>query len=146
MVLAVSETPFWLIVLPVAGALLGVIIGQLGPEFFRRRAAAEARYDAAIVAVSKAFAARHGMALNFPAEWVKAPDDATYAATKHELSKAALTRYLDATAEARSALASLYPWSPGLRDYWDRPFMPDDAFESLIATLTEHRKSPSKRR
>jgi hypothetical protein len=82
MVLAVSQTPFWLIALPVVGALLGVVIGQLSPEFFRRRAAAEARYDAAIVAVSKAFAARHGMGLNFPADWVKAPDEAMYAATK----------------------------------------------------------------
>lgn len=123
MVLGVSQTPFWLIVLPVIGALLGVVVGQLGPEVFRRRAVAEARYDEAIVAVGKAFAAKQGVGLEFPAEWVRAPDDAAYAATRHELSKKAMARFLDAQAAARAALAALYPWSPDLRAYWDRPFL-----------------------
>jgi hypothetical protein len=67
LVLGVSQTPFWLVILPVVGALLGVVVGQLGPEFFRRRATAEARYDAAIAAVGKALAARQGVGLDFPA-------------------------------------------------------------------------------
>lgn len=65
MVHAVSQTLFWLIALPVVVTLLGVVIGQLGPEFFRRRATAESRYDAAIVAVGKAFAARQASAWTF---------------------------------------------------------------------------------
>ena len=142
MTLAVSQTPFWLIALPIVGTLLGVIVGLLGPEWFRRRAAAEARYDAAVIAVSRAFAARHGVGLDFPPEWVRAPDDASYKATAHELSSAGLARYLDASAEARSTLASLYPWSPDLREYWDRSVLGDDTFDPLIATLIERRKAP----
>lgn len=142
MALAVSQTPFWFVALPIVGTLLGVVVGLLGPEWFRRRATAEARYDAAISAVSKAYGARHGVGLQFPPEWVRAPDDAAYEATAHELSKAGLARYLDASAEARSALASLYPWSPDLRDHWDRPVFKEDAFDPLITTLTERRKSP----
>ena len=145
MVLGVSQTPFWLIALPVIGALLGVIVGQLGPEFFRRRAIAEARYDAAIIAVSKAFAARHGISLSFPSEWVRSPNEAAHAATEHELSKAALGRFLDAAAEARAALASLYPWSSDLRCHWDRPLLKEDEFDALITILTERRKAPFKR-
>jgi hypothetical protein len=142
MALGISQTPFWLIALPVAGALLGVVVGQLGPEVFRRRAIAEARYDEAIVAVGKAFAAKQGVGLDFPPEWVRAPDDAAYAATRHELSKKAMARFLDAQAEARAALAALYPWSPDLRSYWERPFLGDDDFDALTATLTERRKVP----
>lgn len=140
MVLAASQTPFWLVILPIIGALLGVMVGQLSPEFFRRRAAAEAKYDAAIAAVGKAFAARQGVGLDFPPEWVRAPDDAAYTATQHELSKKAVARYLDANADARAALAALYPWSPDLRRYWEGSVIHEDDFDALVAILTERRK------
>ncbi|HVV49342.1 MAG TPA: hypothetical protein VHO06_06780 [Polyangia bacterium] len=141
MVLGISQTPSWLFVLPAFTALVGVFLGQLIPEFFRRRARALERYDTAIAAVSNASAARLGIALKFPSEWLSAPDDAT----ELELSKATVARFLDANAEARSALASLYPWSPDLRSFWDRPFMEDEDFDAVISILTERRKAPSKR-
>lgn len=145
MVLGVTQTPFWLVALPAIAALLGVVVGQVIPEFFSRRAAGRERYDAAIAAVSKAYATRHGVGLGIKQEWLKSPDDETHAATEQEFSKAAVERFLNASAETRSALASLYPWSPDLRVYWDRPFMKDDDFDAVIAILAKRRKSPLKR-
>lgn len=129
-------------VLPVLGALVGVLVGQFAPEWIRRRAAAEARYDAAIAAVATMRSAHHGVQLDFPAAWVQATTEEEHARDRHELSKDALKRYLDAAAHARSALASLYPWSPDLRSYWDRPFIPEDKFEPLMRLLFERRRSP----
>jgi hypothetical protein len=59
--------------------------------------------------------------------------------------KGRCVRFLDASAEARSALAALYPWSPDLQVYWDRPFMDDDDFAELVNILAGRRKSPLKR-
>jgi hypothetical protein len=143
-VLGASQTSFSLIapaLLAAIIALAGVIVGQLMPERFRRRARDLERYDAAIGAVSKASAARHGIVLKLPSEWLSAPDEAT----ELELSRATVARFLDASAEARSALASLHPWSPDLRSYWNRPYMEDEDFDAVISILTERRKEPSKR-
>lgn len=141
-----SSTPeWWIVVLPVAGALLGVALGQFVPEWFRRRSGAEARYDVAIAAVATMRSAHHGVGLEFPAGWVKAATDGELAQDQHELSKEALKRWLDAAAEARSALAALYPWSPDLRPYWDQPFLPEDEFEALMRLLFERRRTPSAR-
>lgn len=147
MVLAASQAPAWLLLaVPTLTAFLGFLVGQLVPEFLSRRAAGRARYDAAIAAVTTAYAARHGVGLGIPEKWLKSPDDATHAASEAELSKAAVVRFLDASAEARSALAALYPWSPDLQVYWDRPFMDDDDFAKLVNILADRRrKSPLKR-
>jgi hypothetical protein len=145
MLLGVSQTPLWLVTLPAVAALLGVVVGQLLPEFFRQRAEARERYDSAVAAVTNAYAARHGVGLEVPREWLKAPDEEQHALTEHELSKAAMERFLDANAAARSALASLYPWSPDLRSFWDRPMLNEDDFEAVLTILTERRKSPRRR-
>jgi hypothetical protein len=145
-VLAAAEAPAWLLLaVPALTAFLGFLIGQLVPEFFNRREIGRARYDAALTAATNAYAARHGVGLSIPKEWLKSPDDATHAATESELSKAAIVRFLDTSAEARSALAALYPWSPDLRIYWDRPFMEGDDFAKVVSILAERRKSPLKR-
>jgi hypothetical protein len=115
------------------------------PEWFRRRSLAEARYDAAIAAVATMRSAQHGVGLDFPAEWVRAPTLEEHARDKHELSKQAFTRYLDAAAEARSALAALYPWSPDLRRHWDQPIISEQEFEPLMELLFERRRTPLNR-
>jgi hypothetical protein len=105
-VLAAAEAPAWLLLaVPALTAFLGFLIGQLVPEFFNRRATGRARYDAAMTAVTNAYAARHGVGLGIPKAWLKSPDDAAHAATESELSTAAVVRFLDASAEARSAFA-----------------------------------------
>lgn len=145
MLLAIAETPTWLLLaVPVLTAFLGFVAGQLVPEFFSRRATGRARYDAALVAITRAYAARHGVGLGIPKAWVKSIDDAKHAETESELSKDAVVRFLDASAEARSALAALYPWSPDLQVYWDRPFTAEDDFPKLVSILAERRKSPLK--
>lgn len=69
MALASAGTPTWLLLaIPALTALLGFVAGQLVPEFLQRRAAGRARYDAAISAVSRAYAARHGVGLGIPME------------------------------------------------------------------------------
>lgn len=40
---------------------------------------------------------------------------------------------------------TLFPWSPGLRTYWDRAFMDEKKFDELIEILVQRRKSPFKR-
>lgn len=146
MVLAVAETPAWLLLaIPTLTALLGFVIGQLVPEFLKRRAAGRARYDAAISAVSRAYAARFGVGLGIPMEWLKSPDAATHAATESELSKAGMERFLVASAEARAALAALHPWSPDLQVYWDGTLLQEEHFDTLIGFLYERRRSPLRR-
>ncbi|MDX6589387.1 MAG: hypothetical protein QOI84_661 [Solirubrobacterales bacterium] len=146
MVFAVAETPAWLLLaIPTLTALLGFMVGQLVPEFLKRRAAGRERYDAAITAVSRAHAARFGVGLGIPMEWLKSPDAATHAATESELSKAAMERYLVASAEARSALAALHPWSPDLQVYWDGTLLREEHFDNVIAILYGRRRSPLKR-
>jgi hypothetical protein len=145
-VLAVAETPAWLLLaIPALTALLGFAVGQLVPEFLKRRATGRARYDAAISAVSRAHAARFGVGLGIPKEWLKAPDAATHAATESELSRAAIERFLVASSEARAALAALHPWSPDLQVYWDGTFLQEEHFDTVIGLLYERRKSPLKR-
>lgn len=147
MVLAVAETPAWLLLaIPALTALLGFLVGQLVPEFLERRAAGRERYDAAITAVSRAHSARFGVGLVIPREWIKSPDAATHAATESELSKAAMERYLAASSEARAALAALHPWSPDLQGYWDGTLLREEHFDTVIGVLYERRKSPLKRR
>lgn len=145
MVLAVAETPAWLLLaIPTLTALLGFVVGQLVPEFLKRRAAGRERYDVAITAVSRAHAARFGVGLGIPMEWLKSPDAATHAATESGLSKAAMERYLVASSEARAALAALHPWSPDLQEYWDGTLLREEHFDTVICILYERRKSPLK--
>lgn len=146
MVFAIADTPAWLLLaIPILTALLGFVVGQLVPEFLNRRAAGRARYDAAIAAVSRAHAARFGVGLGLPREWLKSPDAATHAATESELSKSAMERFLVASAEARFALAALYPWSPDLQVYWDGTLLREEHFDELISILYKRRRSPLKR-
>lgn len=126
-------------------ALLGFVVGQLVPELLNRRAAGRARYDTAIAAVSRAHAARFGVGLGIPMEWLKSPDAATHAATESELSKAAMERFLVASADARAALAALHPWSPDLQGYWDGTLLREEHFDTVIGLLYKRRKSPLKR-
>ncbi|MGB7587687.1 MAG: hypothetical protein WBM00_03155 [Solirubrobacterales bacterium] len=143
---AATETPIWLLfAVPALTALLGFVVGQVMPELFNRRAAGRARYDAAIAAVSRAHAARFGVGLEIPMEWLKSPDAATHAATESELSKAAMERFLIASADARAALAALHPWSPDLQVYWDGTLLREEHFDTVIGLLYERRKSPLKR-
>ncbi len=145
MVLAAAATPTWLLLaIPALTALLGFVAGQLVPEFLKRRAAGRARYDTAISAVSRAYAARFGVGLGIPMEWLKSPDAATHAATESELSKAGMERFLVASAEARAALAALHPWSPDLQVYWDGTLLQEEHFDTLIGLLYERRRSPLK--
>jgi hypothetical protein len=143
MVLAVAETPAWLLLaVPATTAFLGFVAGQLVPEFLGRRAMARSRYDTAIAAVSKAASARHGVGVRGPAEYLRATDLASHAAVEADLSKAGVERFVTMDAEARGALAALYPWSPDLRDYWDRPYLDEKAFDELVGVLVKRRKSP----
>lgn len=128
--------------LPVLGALVGVLVGQLGPEVLRRRAIAEARYDDAISGIGRLIAARQGVGIRIPEEWARSPDETSHEQLEHELSSAALKRYFEASAAARAALAELHPWSPDLRPYWDGPVISEDDFEDLVSLLVQRRKKP----
>jgi hypothetical protein len=142
LIAAVAETSVWLVVLPVAGALGGVLVGQLLPEMLHRRNVGEARYDAAIAAVARMRSAHHGVGLGIPREYLRAPDAETHAADEHELSKEAFKRFVDSRAEARAALAALHPWSPDLKRFWDKADLGEPDFEPLMGLLTERRASP----
>jgi hypothetical protein len=145
-VLAAAETPAWLLLaVPAVTAFLGFVAGQLVPEYISRRAAARSRYDTAIAAVSKAASTRHGVGVSVPTGYLRATTGAEHASVEAELSKAGVERFVKEDAEARAALAVLYPWSPDLRDYWDRPFMDEKTFDEVIGILVERRKHPFKR-
>jgi hypothetical protein len=145
-VLAAAETPAWLLLaVPAVTAFLGFVAGQLVPEFLSRRALARSRYDTAIAAVSKAASTRHGVGVRVPPEYLRSTTGAEHASVEAELSKAGVERFVREDAEARAALAVLYPWSPDLRAYWDRPFMDENAFDEVVGILVKRRKRPFKR-
>lgn len=90
---AATETPIWfLFAVPALTALLGFVVGQVVPELFNRRAAGRARYDAAIAAVSRAHAARFGVGLGIPMEWLKSHFD-TVIDLLYERRKSPLKRH-----------------------------------------------------
>lgn len=102
MVLAVAETPAWLLLaVPAVTAFLGFVAGQLVPEFLSRRALARSRYDTAIAAVSKAASTRHGVGVRVPPEYLRATTGAEHASVEAELSKAGVERFVREDAEAR---------------------------------------------
>lgn len=123
-------------------AFLGVIVGQLIPEYFGRRRMIRDRYDAAIRAVAEEQAARQGVGLNIPEEYLKAVDSAAHATLEQELSVEAVRRFLEAAAEARAALAALYPYSPDLEPYWNKFEIPEREMHDLIDLLQERRNDP----
>lgn len=141
----VKETSIWLVVLPVAGALLGVALGQFAPEHFRRRATAQARYDRAIAGLAAADTARVGVGIRVPPDWLRSTDAQQHAEVERDLSITTVRRWLEAEAEARAALAELQPWSPDIRPWWDRRLLPDESFTVLAPLLSERRREPLKR-
>jgi hypothetical protein len=80
-----------------------------------------------------------------PPEYLRSTTGAEHASVEAELSKAGVERFVREDAEARAALAVLYPWSPDLRAYWDRPFMDENAFDEVVGILVKRRKRPFKR-
>lgn len=144
-VAAASTNPaWWVVVLPVVAALAGGLIAQSLPEFFARKRVGRERYDAAIAAVTRAMSARHGVGMTFPPEWTHAEGDEVRA-DRRDASKTTLVTYLSADSDARAKLAALHPWSPDLRQYWDRAALDETTFDTLLSLLHERRGRPKDR-
>jgi len=143
----VRTDPTLLLLAPAGLAFLGALVGAVLPKLLDRRTAAQARYDDAITAVSSWWSYRAGVSLGIPPEYLKSPDDAAHAQAEHELSVAAVRRFLDAGATARAALAALHPYSPDLRQYWDRfeIVKTDEELDELLDLLHERRRQPTKK-
>lgn len=127
-----------------AAGLGGVAIGALLSRFIELRREASARYERAIQALASQQAFRHGAAVGVPPAMVKAVDSSDHKAIERELSVAAVQRFLEAAAETRAALAALHPWSPDLREYWDRFEVPEADFADLSERLATRRRKPLK--
>lgn len=63
----------------------------------------------------------------------------------HELAKEGVREFVQAAAESRAALAALHPYSPDLKEYWDKFEIPGQEWEPLIALLSERRRKPRTR-
>lgn len=130
---------------PAIAAIAGVVLGGFLPHLFTRRRNAEARYDAAIAAVTRLQAARHGVQVTLPADLVKARSRDEHARIEQELSVEGVRRFLASAAEARATLAALYPYSPDLRPYWDKFEVPDSELAGLVDVLMERRVRPTRK-
>jgi len=142
-----AQTSPTLLLLAPALAFLGAILGALVPKLLERRTAAQARYDAAVTAVTRWWAYRAGVGLHIPRTYLRSPNDSAHATAEHDLSVTAVRRWLDAAATARAALAALYPYSPDLQPYWDRfeIVSTEDELDVLLAVLHDRRTRPTKK-
>jgi hypothetical protein len=145
MAFPLADASFLELAVPAAAALGGVALGSVLPHLFTQRRNAEARYDAAITAVTGLQAARWAGSVSVPREAVKAADAEEHAKIEQELSVEGVRRFMIAAAEARAALAALYPYSPDLRKYWDRLEVPDSDLDELVRILSERRRKPTQR-
>jgi hypothetical protein len=143
-VTVLADASFLELAVPVVAALGGVTLGAVLPHFFTEHRNAEARYDAAIAAVTRLQSARHGVGLALPADAVKAVNAEEHARIEQELSVEGVRRFLTAAAEARATLAALYPYSPDLREFWDRFEVPDAELDGLVRILSERRRKPTR--
>lgn len=125
--------------------LLGVVLGALLPRVLDARKEAQARYDAAIAAVTKLQAARWGAGFEIPGNLLQAENEGQRKQAIHDLSKEGVREFVQAAAESRAALAALHPYSPDLKRYWDKFEIPGQEWEPLIALLSERRRNPRKR-
>lgn len=114
------------------------------PRYLDARKEAQARYDAAIAAVTKLQAARWGAGFEIPGNLLKAENEAQRKQAIHDLSKEGVREFVQAAAESRGALAALHPYSPDLKKYWDKFDIPGQEWEPLIDLLSERRKKPQK--
>lgn len=143
MALPIADASFLELAIPAAAALGGVTLGSVLPHFFTQRRNAEARYDAAITAVTGLQSARWGATVNVRPDLVKAASADELAKIEQELSVEGVRRFMVAAAEARATLAALYPYSPDLREYWDKFEVPESDLDGLIRVLLERRKKPT---
>lgn len=127
-----------------AAGLGGVVIGAVLSRFIEQRREGAARYERAMQALALQQACRHGAAVGVPPALVKAVDASDHKAIERELSIAAVQRFLEAAAETRAALAALHPWSPDLRELWDRFEVPEADFADLSELLATRRRRPLK--
>jgi hypothetical protein len=125
--------------------LIGVIVGRLLPEYFARRRRVAALYDGAIAALARAEADRHGAALNVPRALTGATTQDAHEEIVQQLSTDGTRRFLESAADARAALATLHPYSPDLKAYWDRFDVTSDEFDALVALLARRKAKPLKR-
>jgi hypothetical protein len=112
-------------------------------HLFTRRRTAEGRYDDALTAVARLQAERHTGNLSIPGKLVKATGT-ELAKIEQDLSVDGVKRFLEARADARAALAALYPYSPDLRRYWDKVEISDAELDELTQLLLERRRKPTK--
>ncbi len=127
---------------PVMTGLAGVSLGGYLVHIFTRRRAAEGRYDDAITAVARLQAERHAGNVSVPGEYVKASGDELLK-IERELSVDDVKRFIEARADARAALAALYPYSPDLRRYWDKTEIPEAELDELTDLLMKRRRRPT---
>ena len=133
------------LLVPAGAVIAGVLLGGFLPHFLSRRRDAQARYDRAISAVTRLQSARQGITVNIPAEVVKARSSEELSGIEQELSIERVRRFLEAAAEARAAVAELYPFSPDLRGYWSKFEISDSEVDGLVGVLMKRRRRPTKR-
>ena len=120
----------------------GVSLGGYLVHIFTRRRAAEGRYDDAITAVARLQAERHAGNVSVKGEYVKASGDELLK-IERELSVDGVKRFIEARADARAALAALYPYSPDLRRYWDKTEISETELDELTDLLMKRRRRPT---
>lgn len=145
MTLLIADAATVAVIVGPLATLLGVVLGALLPRYLDARKEAQARYDAAIAAVTKLQAARWGAGFEIPGDSLKAENEPQRKQAIHELSKEGVREFLQAAAESRAALAALHPYSPDLKKYWDRFEIPGQEWEPLIDLLSERRRKPRSR-
>lgn len=135
---------FALVLAPII-ALVGIVVGQLLPEYLSTRRTVRDRYDAAISAVAGLQAARHAAGVNVPSQFLKPVNEQEEQKAVQELSTEGVRSFLAAAASARKALSALHPYSPDLKPYWDKFEVPEAELDELVDLLYERRKKPLKR-
>ncbi|MGA4994954.1 hypothetical protein [Nonomuraea bangladeshensis] len=78
-------------------------------------------------------------------QYTRAVSQEEQARLLQEFAVDAAKSFLQAAADARAAMAELYPHSPDLKRYWDKFEITEEELEELIVLLTQRRKRPLKR-
>ena len=139
------SAPWWLLLASPALALVGVVVGATLPRLFEHRREGQARYDAAISALAREQADRHGAGLHVPENFINAVNSEAQAEVLQELSTDGVRRFLTSAAEARATLATLHPYSPDLQSYWDKFERSQSEMDELIVVLRRRRRWPNRR-